>query len=119
MASSNFHDAKICPLPPYMGVAIQYGQAPLAPMATQDLHLSVHLGPRWIAAVASAGGRAWPVTFDGRTRMPSGVCSDPQSGSPSVESAGLLAATTDHKGYLPDPLTVLRTTSAEADPRPA
>ncbi|MFI5888512.1 hypothetical protein ACIA5D_00145 [Actinoplanes sp. NPDC051513] len=88
-------------------------------MATQDLHLSVYLGPRWTAAVASIGGRAWPVTFDGRTRMPSGVWIDPQSGSPSVASAGLVAATTDHEGYLPDPLAALRTTSAQTDPRPA
>src|SRR3954469_4279795 len=116
MASSNFHDAKICPLPPYMGVAIQYGQAPLAPMATQDLHLSVHLGPRWTAAVASTGGRAWPVTFDGRTRIPSGVSIDARTGSPSVASAAPAAATTDAEGYLPDPLTALRTTSAQADP---
>src|SRR4051812_31595385 len=110
MASSNFHDAKICPLPPFMGVAIQCGRAPLAPMATQDLHLSVHLGPRWTAAVASTGGRAWPVTFDGRTRMPSGVWIDPQSGSASVASAGMAAATADRGGYLPDPLAALRTT---------
>lgn len=88
-------------------------------MATPDLHLSVNLGPRWTAAVASTGDRAWPVAFDGRTRMPSGVWIDPQSGIPSVASGGQIAGITDHEGYLPDPLAALRTTNPDADSRPA
>src|SRR3954451_11075120 len=84
-------------------------------MATGDLHLSVHLGTRWTAAVATAGGRTWPVTFDGQTRLPSGVWTDPQSGSVSVGGAGLAAGTAHPNAYLPDPMTALRTAGTEAD----
>ena len=61
-------------------------------MRTGDLHLSIHLGPRWTAAVVTIDGRAWPVTFDGHTRIPSGVHLDPQSGAALLGPAGLTGA---------------------------
>ncbi|MFC7279104.1 hypothetical protein ACFQS1_34515 [Paractinoplanes rhizophilus] len=84
-------------------------------MASADLHLSVHLGARWTAAVATVGGRTWPVAFDGQTRLPSGVWIDPQSGSISVAVAGLVAGSAHPDAYLPDPTAALRTAPTEAD----
>jgi hypothetical protein len=88
-------------------------------MPTGDLHLSIHLGPRWTAAVATIDGRTWPVTFDGQTRIPSGVYIDPQSGAALVAADGLAAAAAHPDAYLPDPMAALRTRTAEADTRPA
>jgi hypothetical protein len=87
-------------------------------MATGDLHLSVHLGARWTAAVVTVDGRTWPVTFEGQTRIPSGVWIDPQSGTASVAAAGLTAAATRPESYLADPMAALRN-ATEADARPA
>ncbi|MCM4078249.1 Hsp70 family protein [Paractinoplanes hotanensis] len=88
-------------------------------MATDDhLHLSIYLGARWTAAVASVGSRTWPVTFDGQTRIPSGVWIDPQTGSATVAASGLAAAASRPDGYIPDPLTVMRITPDDADTRP-
>ncbi|UQU66785.1 hypothetical protein COUCH_11175 [Couchioplanes caeruleus] len=87
-------------------------------MATGDLHLSVHLGARWTAAVATVDGRTWPVTFDGQTRLPSGVWIDQQSGSASTAAGGTVAAVTASHAYLADPMAALRN-AAEADVRPA
>jgi hypothetical protein len=84
-------------------------------MATGDLHLSIHLGARWTAAVATVGGRTWPVAFDGQTRLPSGVWTDPQTGGISVAMAGLAAGTAHPDAYLPDPMAALRTAPIEAD----
>jgi hypothetical protein len=58
-------------------------------MATGDLHLSIHLGDRWTAAVTTSGGRTGPVTFDGQTRIPSGVYTDPHSGAVIPAAAAL------------------------------
>jgi hypothetical protein len=80
---------------------------------TGDLHLSIHLGAHWTAAVATAGGRTWPVTFDGVTRMPSGAWIDPQSGSVVVAAAGLSAAADRPDAYLHGPMAVLRTAAGE------
>src|SRR3954471_21720614 len=118
MAASNFHDAKMS-LPNVIGVGVLgSGRRTLPGMATGDLHLSIHLGSRWTAAVATVGGRTWPVTFDGQTRLPSGVWIDPQSGIISVGMAGLAAGTTHPDTYLPDPMAALRTAPTEADARP-
>ena len=87
-------------------------------MATADLHLSIHLDARWTAAVATVGGRTWPVAFDGQTRLPSGVWTDPQSGSISVGVVGLAAGTAHPDAYLPDPMAALRTAPTEVDARP-
>ncbi len=87
-------------------------------MATGDLHLSIHLGPRWTAAAATVGGRTWPVAFDGQTRLPSGVWTDPQTGNIAVAMAGLTAGTAHPDAYLPDPLAALRTAPTEADAGP-
>ncbi|GGK99484.1 Hsp70 family protein [Mangrovihabitans endophyticus] len=86
-------------------------------MPTGDLLLSVHLGPRWTAAVATTAGRTWPVTFDGQTRMPSGAWIDPESGTATVAAAGLAAAESPD-AYLADPMSALRT-ATDTDPRPA
>ena len=88
-------------------------------MPSGDLHLSIHLGPRWTAAVTTIGGQTWPVTFDGQTRIPSGVYIDPQSGVASPATAGLAAAATHPHAYLPDPAGSLRTSTIEDDTRPA
>ncbi len=88
-------------------------------MATADLHLSVYVGALWTAAVATAGGRTWAVTFDGQARLPSGVWTDPHTGSVTVGVGGLTASTAHPDEYLADPAGTLRTTAAEADPRPA
>ncbi len=87
-------------------------------MATGDLHLSIHLGARWTAAVATVDGRTWPVTFEGQTRIPSGAWIDPQSGTASVAAAGTTAAAIHPDAYLADPMAALRT-AAEADALPA
>lgn len=86
-------------------------------MATGGLHLSIHLGPRWTAAVAAVGGHTWAVVFGGQTRLPSGAWTDPQSGSIVVAMAGLMAGTTHPDGYLPDPMAALRTAPTESDTR--
>jgi hypothetical protein len=86
-------------------------------MPTGDLHLSIHLGPRWTAAVATIDGRTWPVTFDGQTRIPSGVYLDPQTGAALVAADGLAPAALHPDAYRSDPMAALRTT-AEDDPRP-
>ena len=87
-------------------------------MATGDLHLSVHLGQRWTAATLTVHGRMWTVTFDGQTRIPSGVSIDPDTGAVLVAAAGLATATTHPDTYLPDPVTALRS-SGDPDPQPA
>ncbi|MEU8236438.1 hypothetical protein AB0C12_43175 [Actinoplanes sp. NPDC048967] len=84
-------------------------------MAPADLYLSVHLGAQWTAAVASVGGRTWPVTFDGQTRIRTGVWTDPQSGTAVVAAAAVAAATQHPDAYLPDPMAALRTTTAETE----
>src|SRR3954466_785373 len=115
MAASNFHNAKIS-LPNAVGVGVPVsGRRTLPGMATGDLHLSIHLGARWTAAVATLGGRTWPVAFDGQTRLPSGVWTDPQTGNISVATAGLAAGTAHPDAYLPDPMAALRTAPIEAD----
>jgi hypothetical protein len=87
-------------------------------MATGELHLSVHLGARWTAAVLTVDGRTWPVTFEGQTRMPSGVWIDPQSGTVSVAATGAAAAAMHPDTYLADPMAALRS-ATEADIGPA
>ena len=88
-------------------------------MPTGDLHLSVHLGPRWTAAVTTIDGHTWPVTFDGQTRIPSGVYLDPQSPATEVAADGLAAAAIHPEAYLPDPMTALRTSTAGNEALPA
>ena len=86
-------------------------------MATGDLHLGVHLGARWTAAVVTVDGRTWPVTFEGQTRIPSGVWIDPQSGIASVAATGIAAAARQPDAYLVDPMAALRSaTEADAGP---
>ena len=86
-------------------------------MSTGDLHLSVHLGPRWTAAVVTIGGRTWPVTFDGQTRIPSGVYIDPQSHAAAVN--GLAAAAAQPDAHLPDPMAALRSSTGQEETPPA
>ncbi|MEV7628840.1 hypothetical protein [Actinoplanes sp. NPDC089786] len=82
------------------------------------LDLSIHLTGRWTAAVVTAGGRTWPVTFDGQTRIPAGVHIAPDTGAVLPAAAGLAAGAADPGNYLPDPLAALRT-SADTEPGPA
>jgi hypothetical protein len=87
-------------------------------MTTGDLHLSIHLGQRWTAASVAMDGHIWTVTFEGQTRIPSGVGIDPHTGTVLVAAAGL-AADTHPETYIPDPVTALRTSTGETDTRPA
>lgn len=92
------------------------GHETLPAMPTADLHLSIHLGPRWTAAAVTVDGRTWPVTFDGQTRIPSGVWIDPQSGTAVVASPGAAAAARQPDAYLADPMAALRNAEADAGP---
>jgi hypothetical protein len=119
IAVSNFHDAKkSARKSPGVG-GRRCASETLPGMPTGDLHLSIHLGPRWTAAVATIDARTWPITFDGQTRIPSGVYIDPQSGAALAAAEGLAAAAAHPDAYLPDPMAALRTSTAEADTRPA
>ncbi len=88
-------------------------------MPMGDLHLSIHLGSRWTAAVATIAARTWPVTFDGQTRIRSGIYFDRHTGAAVVAGDGLAAAASDLDAYLPDPMAALRTITGEDDTRPA